>query len=443
MHTTQLLADYVHDLDGAALPSESLDAAARCVLDLLAATAAGLRETSVEAARGLARTQYPGGPAEIWFTGERATATGAVLCNSAAASVLDLDDGFRTARGHPGAGVIPAALAAAAEVGAAGSEVLAAIVAGYEVSVRVARARHYYTSTGTWSPHGAIAAAGRVRRTRAEALAQAFAMATQCAPVLKGKGGSQFDALSGSDVKEGIPWGAQVGMTALYLAERGATGPLEILDCASHFAPERITAALGAPPLIGGTYFKPYACCRHIHAPLDAFDGLLERHRLDAAGIEAVEVHTYSGTFNISNLVRPPGFVDVQFSLPYCLAIRALRGKAALLPIDPAVVGDEELARFAARVTLHPDAAIEARFPAESPARVVVVTKQGRFESPVTTPRGDPDAPLSWGDLEEKLRTASRHVLPPAQQEAVIAGVGRLRAGDLAPLRAVLATRAP
>jgi 2-methylcitrate dehydratase PrpD len=128
--------------------------------------------------------------------------------------------------------------------------------------------------------------------------------------------------------------------------------------------------------------------------------------------------------------------------VPYCLAIRALRGKAALLPIDHAVVGDEALARFAGRVSLHPDAAIEARFPAESPARVVVTTSAGRFESPVTTPRGDPGRPLSWSDLEEKLRVASRRVLAPAQQRAVIAAIGRLRDGELAPLRAAVAVAA-
>src|SRR5258706_15636059 len=127
MQTTHLLADYIHDLNAATLSAEGLDAAERCALDLVACAAAGLHETSVEAARRLARLQYPGGAAEVWFTGERATAMGAVLANSAAASVLDLDDGFRTARGHPGAAVIPAAFAAAAETGAGGNEVLAAI----------------------------------------------------------------------------------------------------------------------------------------------------------------------------------------------------------------------------------------------------------------------------------------------------------------------------
>ncbi|HYC38531.1 MAG TPA: MmgE/PrpD family protein [Usitatibacter sp.] len=439
MRTTQVLAEYVHALDHASLPRGSIDAVARCVLDLVACAAAGLHESGVAAARKLAATQYPGGPAEVWFTAQRATASGAVFANSTAAMILDWDDGFRTARGHPGAGVIPAALAAAAETGASGAEVVAAIVAGYEVSVRVGRAKRWYTSTGTWSPHGAIAAAGRIRQTPPEQLAHALAMATQCAPVLKGKGGSQFDQLSWSDVKEGIAWGALTGMTSLYMAEGGATGALEILDSERHYEVARITEGLGGTPLVAGTYFKPYACCRHVHAPLDAFDALLATHAIDPADIESVEVHTYSGTFNLPNAARPPDYLEVQFSVPYCLAIRALHGRAALMPIEHAVVGDEALAAFAERIMLHPDPAIEARFPAESPTRVVVHSRRGRFESPVTTPRGDPDAPMAWDDLVEKLRVATRRTLSPERQDALVAAVERLAAGDLAPLRAELA----
>src|SRR6185295_17842395 len=132
MHTTRRLADYIHQLRSVDLPAECREAALRCVLDLLAAAAAGSREKVVRAARAVARSQFAPGTAEIWFTGERAGALGAVLCNSAAAAALDLDDGYRAARGHPGAAAIPSALAAAAESGADGAIFLAGIVAGYE-----------------------------------------------------------------------------------------------------------------------------------------------------------------------------------------------------------------------------------------------------------------------------------------------------------------------
>src|SRR5690349_57128 len=116
MHTTQILAEHVCRQRHESLSEEAREAAIRCVLDLITCAAAGHSDASVNAVRTAARAQYGVGTASIWFTAERTSPTGAALCNSAAASVLDLDDGFRPARGHPGAAVIPAALAVAAEM---------------------------------------------------------------------------------------------------------------------------------------------------------------------------------------------------------------------------------------------------------------------------------------------------------------------------------------
>ena len=65
---------------------------------------------------------------------------GAALLNGAFAHSLDFDDTHAAGTLHPGAPVIPAALAAAEMCGAAEPDVLAAIVAGYEVTNRLALA---------------------------------------------------------------------------------------------------------------------------------------------------------------------------------------------------------------------------------------------------------------------------------------------------------------
>lgn len=434
MTASRQLARYVRSLRPRELGDEAREGALRCVLDLLAAAAAGHTDRSVGAARRMAISEHGSGTASIWFTGQVASLLGAAFANSAAASILDLDDGFRLARGHPGAAVIPSAFAAASE-GTTAEDFLAAVVAGYEVGVRVAQGRPDYAPTGVWSPYAAIAAAASLRGTDEPALAHALAIAAQAAPAMPGKAG-----LVGSDVKEGIPFGTLAGLQALRLAECGFTGPPGILDLAGHFDGARITAGLGGPPCIGRTYFKPYACCRHIHAPVDAYVALAARAGFAAKDIDAIEVHTYGGTFNLSNRTSPATLVEAQYSVPFCLALAALRGTRALLPLEPAWLEDEDVRALASRVTLHRDAAIEARFPAESPARVVVSTAAGRFESPVTTPRGDPDAPLDWDDLVAKFSAATRRALPGARQAAILAAVDRLRAGELAPLREALGT---
>ena len=94
--------------------------------------------------------------ADVWFSTGRLHPTGAAFVNSTATSILDLDDGHRGPLGHPGAAVIPSALAVAQETNASGLALLASVVAGYEVCTRVGaseRRRSYHT--GNWSGFGA------------------------------------------------------------------------------------------------------------------------------------------------------------------------------------------------------------------------------------------------------------------------------------------------
>jgi len=83
------------------------------------------------------------------ISGLSSSVIGAAWANSAAASALDLDDGHRLARGHPGAAVIPTAFAVAHETGATLEDIINAIVIGYEVGVTICTARVVYGSTGT------------------------------------------------------------------------------------------------------------------------------------------------------------------------------------------------------------------------------------------------------------------------------------------------------
>src|ERR1700738_3140225 len=79
-----------------------------------------------------------------WHTGEshvfgdsaRYGPAGAAFLNASLGHALDFDDTHAAATLHPGACVIPAAIAAGEMTGASGADVLAGIVAGYEVTCR-------------------------------------------------------------------------------------------------------------------------------------------------------------------------------------------------------------------------------------------------------------------------------------------------------------------
>lgn len=429
------LGRHAAGLDARNFGPETKDAVFRCVLDAITSAAAGLCQPGVVAARRVAPLLCGPGSVPIWFSGGTASAGAAMLANSTAAAALDLDDGYRMARGHPGAAVIPAALALVSAVpDASVDDFIATVVAGYEVGVRLAAARSTYAPSGAWSGFAVVAAAGRMLGVDAKVMAQALAIAAQTAPALPALAG-----IAGSDVKEGIPAGVAAGWSALQLAMAGFTGPVDVLEDKRLFDSQAVLRDLNGIPLIGGTYFKPFGCCRHIHAPLEAVLHLQARHSLTAEDIVSIVVFTYQATFNLSNKPDPSTLVEAQYSVPYCLAVCLLRGADALVPLNAGQLNDAEVRELAGRILVTHDAAIEPLFPKRSPARVVVNLVRGRrLESPLMDPRGDPEWPLSSEDLERKLRIATRDTLSPTVQQMVLDGVAALRAGEWRPLLAAL-----
>ena len=135
-----------------------LDFAAVCVAGR-AAPASGIASVYAHEvhAAGLCTSLYDGG---------RLAAPGAAWTNGVLANALDYDDGHRITKGHPGAIVIPAALAAAEAADASMVELLEAIAVGYELAVRAGTRLHateaQYHASAAWGALGAAAAASRL-----------------------------------------------------------------------------------------------------------------------------------------------------------------------------------------------------------------------------------------------------------------------------------------
>lgn len=430
-NTAHRLARHVVNSSPPELGSVARQTAARCLLDALGSAAAALDMPGVRAARTAAMRLFGGGRVPIWFTNERVSPGAALMANSAATAALDLDDGYRQARGHPGAAVVPAALAVLNEDACVSTdELVASIVVGYEVALRVAMARPAYSPSGAWSGFGVVAALGRLRGASQSQIANALAIVAQTSPALPALAG-----LAGSDVKEGIPYGCAAGLVALESAMAGVTGPTVIFDDASLFDARVIADGLGDTALIDGSYFKPFGCCRHIHGALDALLALRQEHDFVASDIDSIEVNTYRATFNLSNLPAPGSLVEAQYSVPFCAALVTLHGADALLPMHDAQLQDTRVLQLARRVTVALDPAIEPLFPQRSPARVAVRLRNGVvLASPLVDPRGDPSCPLSWDDLVRKFRQVSARTLGARRQAAVLAALEQFEQGHVAPL---------
>lgn len=444
VHLTQILAEHALSIEVDALPPVLQEITLSCILDLLTAAVAGTGTEAPEALLAVAEQLYGTGHAPAWFTGRRLPLQAALLHNGLSASALDLDDGHREARGHPGASVIPAVLTLATVLPqVSGRDILAGIIAGYDVGVRIAAAQRPSTiptrQTGRWAAFAAAAAAGRLLRLSPDRLAEALAIAGVLAPNQRANGSSGYSRRTGNLVKEGIAFSAATGVQAAFLSASAFTGPVDLLDHDAFYDQARLVDQLGVRFEIENTYFKPYACCRYIHPALDALKTLSAAKPFRADQIDRIEVNSFDSALRLANAREPDTLVALQYSLPYCLAVLILDGEEAFSPISPALLHRPDLSALAQRVLLGSDQEAEARFPQETLARVSVILKSGKqWTTPLTTPRGDPSRPMDRLALETKFRSVTSTRLSRERQDAIIHAVNRLAEDDAAPLFAAL-----
>src|SRR5512137_698504 len=140
---TDRVLDFITSIRWDGLPHTVQHQSRRCLLDLMGALVAGRRTPVGDIMAAVARDQYPGTQATVLVSGEKVSAIGATLANGFAQNALDIDDGYRRIKGHPGAAFLPALLAAL-EVrgGCPGAEFLTGVVIGYEIGIRAGLVRH-------------------------------------------------------------------------------------------------------------------------------------------------------------------------------------------------------------------------------------------------------------------------------------------------------------
>ena len=131
--------------------ARAIDQAKAAVLDLTTAAIAGVDAQATLASHVAAMAIWKEGTSPVWFSENRLSAAGAAFVNSTSASILDMDDGHRSAAGHPGASIIPAVLATACAYPCPPERILTAIVLGYDISVRVASYVDYAPLTTLFS----------------------------------------------------------------------------------------------------------------------------------------------------------------------------------------------------------------------------------------------------------------------------------------------------
>ncbi|MFA5664848.1 MmgE/PrpD family protein [Castellaniella sp.] len=412
------LAAYAARLSEAELEAGVTHAAKRVFLDWLAALYPGTQMAPATLLRqawceevGLGRSRVPGTRDTVF------PATAAWL-NGSASHAAELDDIFKDGLYHPGCPVIAAALAVGDDIRASGSTFLRGVIAGYEVSTRIAAAiqpahYRYFHTTGTVGCIGAAAAAAAIL-TPGDAFVAQHAMATAASFASGLQQAFRSDAMTKA-LHAGHA--AAVGVRAAQAAKQGVTGVADIME-----GPVGFGAALAEGPdwfclLQGaGAHFnitrmtqKTHACCGHTFAAIDAVLHLRASHRIQASEVDRIEVHTYGTALEVAGNPNPLSAFEGKFSLPYVMCHALVEGAVDPASFAPDKLSDPQVRQLMARVSLHEDAGLSARFPRQRAARVRMTLHDGTTLEHFSPHRkGDPEEPLSDADLDQKfLRLAS------------------------------------
>src|SRR5204862_8324595 len=272
---TVQLAEYAAGLRYEDLPAEVVACAKDCIIDTVAACVCGSVLPWSRIVIDYAERTGPGGASRILGAGSAVQAPAAALANGALAHAFELDALTRPGAGaHPGATVLPPALAVAQQPGVdapraiGGQDLIAAFVAGNEVMIRIGRATGHtneargFHAPGTTGPFGAAVACGHLLGLDADKMANAIGLAGSLAGGLlefaRGDGGmvkrlrlgraSEAGALAASP--------AAAGFTRPPPALEGQFGFLRVF--CTEFDENQLTQGLGQEFVTLSTVLKRY-----------------------------------------------------------------------------------------------------------------------------------------------------------------------------------------
>ncbi len=442
----QALATFAATLRFEDIPAPVLRRAEDLMLDWFASALAGKGARPVETiARFMQRMGPSDGPSEILINRTRTSPLTAAVINAAASHFAEQDDVHNGSVFHPAAVVFPPALAVAQALGSSGAELLTAVVAGYEVGIRVGEflgRSHYriFHTTGTAGTLAAAAAVGHLLRLTPEQMNHAFGSAgTQSAGLWE----FLRDAADSKQLHTAHAAGA--GLTAAYLAADGFTGAQRIFDGKQGMAagmstdsdPSRLNDGLGTRWTLAETSFKFHASCRHTHPAADALQQVLRENGLAAQDVRQVTTFVHQGAIDVLGPVTDPQTVHQgKFSMGTVLGLVAVHGHAGLSEFD-AHYRDADVVAFRDKVAMQLDAEVNSAYPARWIGKVGVETLDGRrFDGRVDEPKGDPGNTLSRPEIEEKaLRLAAyREGASASEMRSVIHAIWSLAEAPRVPV---------
>ena len=411
---TAELADFLTGVAGQ-VDDRLLELADDYTLDTIGAIVFGAEQPWSRAAAAHALRTGADGPATVIGHSRSTTPAMAAFANGCAAHAYELDDVHEEAISHPGAVVVPAALALAEELGSSGRDLLEAVVIGYEAmgraGIAVGPASHMLSGfhpTSMSGVFGGAAAAGRLLGLDAVRLNHAIGLAASLA-----SGTMEFAASGGMAKRIHAGRAAEGGVAAALMAADGLEGATDGLAGRYGFCRiftdepgiELLTSELGTRWMIDEITVKPYAACSDIHPMIQAAMELRAEHGLRADAIDEIQAEGPTKAAEQNSIDGTTSVMAAQYSAQWNIAAAILRD-----PTDPATyledrIADDDIRDLQAKVTsvaAHPE--FDATYAWKMGGRVRIRLTDGEtLERTVHGQKGSMHSPLSRAELDAKF----------------------------------------
>lgn len=430
MVSSRVLSHFVHELKWEALPRETVDNARGRLLDFFSSAAAGCRVNGPMNQVVLRALRETDGleQSRVLFGQERFSAAGAAFLNAFLGHGADLDDGHMLSSGHPGVCIVPAVLAAAELLDSDPRDILTAVVAGYEVYVRLSNAimpshlHRGFHGTGTVGAVACSAAVARLMGLDEEEIHRAISLGAVAASGL-------FEVSeSGQGIKPLNPANAaRTGVISALLAKNGAEAPENPFEgnkgffkaFADQLKLDEITKELNEQYRIDSCYVKLYPACRHMHGLIDCAAMLHDEGGFTPEEIDAIRLYVYENSIRVTGNIREPRDTgEAKFSQTYGVAVGLTKGEFTLEDLEEPACMSDTVRGLIRKMEIICEPELEDRSKMLRGARVELTLRDGRvLKKAVPVPKGEAVTPLTREDMRKKLCACAQGVLSQRRQE--------------------------
>jgi 2-methylcitrate dehydratase PrpD len=437
MTATARLAEFIVKTPLEDCPNGALVEVRRAALDTIGVMLAGAGEPAARIVRQIVRVEGGMPLCTVLGTSLRTSSTWAALANGVAGHAHDFDDTSFGLMGHPSAPLLATALAAGEAEMVDGAAISVAYILGFEVDAALGialnpahyeRGWHATTSLGTF---GCTAVAAKLLSLDITQTRHALGLAASFASGVKENFGSMTKPYhAGHAARNGV-LAAQLAREGFTASDSALDGPQGFLHAAGDgLLPESALDALGRTwqVVTSKVAVKPYPSCALTHSAIDALLELRERHALDPAQVESVEVAVNHVVPNVLRHARPITGLERKFSMQFCAASALAEGRVDIGSFSDGPA-PEPVAPLMERIRMIVDPTLPHGLDQHAWTRVTVRLADGRtLAEPVRGASGHPATPLTDDQLRAKFMACATTAISRDEAEGVAEQIDRLEA---------------